>query len=337
MSFTRKLQKIGESLFVSLPKAWVKRMELSRGDTVTLVEHPNGSLSFLSEVRETTLKQIALSVEADESMRSLRRRVTGAYVDGFDLIRLEAAGKFTDEQQDAIRGITEDLFGLEIVELSSNLVTIQCLLTKTLPIEKMVKRIHGTIKSMFGETISALKEGNPDAATGVAKRTSDVKRLSLVVHRLLRSLILYPTERMPEMKPIDSVDFLRVNDKIAEIAGGVRKIAESIMMWKQPYSNSVREKLIEICGGVLTLYDSSMQALMSKDIALANRVLDEKLESEFNELWNLLLEAEKKAGISAPVFSYIHLIIDNLERISIYSLEIAEIAIDRAEEVYEKE
>ena len=118
MTYTRKLQKIGESLFVSLPKVWTKKTKLNRGDTVTIVENPDGSVTLYPEVKESILKQTTLVVESGESIRSLRRRVTGAYVDGFDLIRLEAKGKFPDDQQDAIREIMVDLFGLEIVELT---------------------------------------------------------------------------------------------------------------------------------------------------------------------------------------------------------------------------
>lgn len=337
MPYTRRLQRIGQSLFVSLPKAWVKQMQLSRGDTVVLVKQLDGSVALYPQAREETPKQITLGAELDESTRSLRRRITGAYVDGFDLIKLVSAVKFTDEQQDAIREITKDLFGLEIVELSSDSITIQCLLAKTLPIESMIQRIHTTTRSMFGETILSLREGNAKVAESVIKRTRDVKRLSLVVHRLLRSLILFPTERIQEMEPMDSVDFLRVIDRITEISGGVRKIAESVLTWEQSYSDSVLEKLLRTCSKAMNLYDWSMQALMSKDISLANRVLDENLQPDFDDLWNLLLKAEQKARISAPTFSHIHRIMDNLEQIEVYSQEIAEIAIDRAEEVYGKE
>ena len=337
MPYTRRLQRIGGSLFVSLPKPWVRQMQLSRGDTVVLVKQLDGSVALYPEAKEGTPKEITLEAEPDESTRSLRRRITGAYVDGFDLIRLVSAVKFTDEQQDAIREITEDLFGLEIVELSSDSITIQCLLAKTLPIERMIQRIHGTIKSMFGETILALREGDPKVAKGVIKRTRDVKRLSLVVHRLLRSLILFPTERIPEMEPIDSVDFLRVIDRITETSGDLRKVAESVLMWEQSHFDSFPEKLLRTCGKAMNLYDWSMQAFMSKDISLANQVLDENLQPDFDDLWNFLLKAEKKAKISAPTFSHVHRIMDNLEQIEVYSQEIAEIAIDRAEEVYGKE
>ena len=333
MAYTRKLQKIGESLFVSLPKTWIERMQLNKGDLVMLVEQPDYSVVIHPGVKNESLKQIILNVDIEESTRSLRRRITGAYVDGFDIIKLRAVDKFTEEQQDVIREIIKALFGLEIIELTSNFITIQCLLTKTLPIESTMQRIHSIIKSMFSETISALKERNPKAVKGVIKRTQDVKRLSLVLHRLLRSLVLFPIERTPELKPIDSVDFLRVIDKIAEVSRIVKKIAESVVIWELSFPDSILEPLLVICVRILELYDWSMQALMSKDVPLANRVLDEKLELRIDDLGEIALKAEEMGEISCPKFPHILRIIDNLKQMYVYSLEIAEIAIDRAEEL----
>ena len=334
MAYTRKLQKIGESIFVSLPKTWVERMQLSKGDSVMLLEQPDYSVVIHPQVKNERLKQIVLNVDAEEQTRSLRRKITGAYVDGFDVIKLEATDRFTDEQEDATREITEDLFGLEIVELSANLVTIQCFLTKTLPIERMIQRIHSTIKSMFGETISALKDRNSKAARGVVKRTRDIRRFSLVLHRLLRSLILYPTEHIQEMKPIDCVDFLRVIDKITEVSASVNKIAESVAVRWPSFPDSILEPLLANCVRILELFDWSIQALMSKDIPLANRVLDAELEPDFDDLWGILMkETVLMPEISSPILSHVPRIIDSLKQMYVYALEIAEIAIDRAEEL----
>jgi len=337
LSYTRKIQKIGESFFVSLPKSWIERNSLSRGDTVTLVENQDGTILLYGEPKKREPKEITLIVEKNEPIRSLRRRLTGAYVDGFDLIYLKTETGFSDEQQDAIREITEGLFGLEIVELSSQQIIIQCLLTKTFPIERMISGIHNTIKSMFSETISALEEKKPMKAQGVIRRTRYVKRLSLMVHRLLRSLIAFPEERMEKIKPIDGVDFLRVIERVTEISGSVRRIAESVLMWKSQDEDFLREKLVSLCSKILKLYDESIQALMRKDIWLANHVIDEKMELEFSDIWNYLLKAEQERLISVSEFPFLHRLLDNLERISIHTVEIAEIAIDHAEEASEKE
>lgn len=332
----RKLQKIGESLFVSLPKTWVRQMQLNRGDTVELLEQQDGSIVVYPKPKEDTIEQTTLNVAVNESLRSLSRRVRGAFVDGFDIIVLKAIDKFTGEQQDSIREITNSLFGLEIIEVTSNLIRVQCLLTKSMPIEETIQRIHSIVKSMLRETFSALKERNPKAVKSVINRTDDVRRLSFVVHRLLRSPLLFPTTRTQETKPIDSVDFLRVIDKITEISRSVRKIAESVSQLEQPIPDAVLEPLLNTCVKVLNTYDWSIQALMSKDVSLANRALDEELEPEFDVFWDFLSELEEKTEITAPVFSCGHRILDNLKQISIYTQEIAEIAIDRAEEYEQK-
>ncbi len=334
MAYTRRLQKIGQSLFVSLPKTWIKRMQLDKGDSVMLVEQPDDSVVIHPGVKSESLKEIVLNVDVEESTRSLRRKITGAYVDGFDVIRLEAVEKFTNEQQDTIRETTEALFGLEIIEVTSNSITVQCLLAKILPIENTIQRIHSITKSMFSETISALKERNPKEVQGVTKRTQDVRRLSLVMHRLLRSLILFPVERTPEMKAIDSVDFLRVIDKITEVSGSVTKIAESVAMRAASFPDSVLDQLLAICAKILELYDLSMRSLMSKDVSLANNVLDEKLDPDFEDLWEILLrEIVLMPEASGPILSHVPRILDHLEQIHLYTLEIAEAAIDRAEEL----
>ena len=82
------------------------------------------------------------------------------------------------------------------------------------------------------------------------------------------------------------------------------------------------------------LYDWSIQSLMSKDIPLANRVLDAKLELDFDDLWGILMkETVLMPEISTPILSHVPRIIDNLKQTYVYALEIAEIAIDRAEEL----
>lgn len=318
-------------MFVSLPKSWVKRRQLKQHGTVMLVEQPDGSVAVYPEIKEGTMMQTVLSVAASETERSLRRRITGAYVDGFDIIRLKAIEPFTNDQYNAIRDTTSALFGLEIVELTGSLVTIQCLLTKTLPIEETLRRIHGMIDSKLQETIFMLKQENPQPVRDPSDILREVKRLSLVLHRLLRSQLLFPTKDSIEIKPIDNVDFLRVVDKITEISGSVKRITEaSLGVVEQPPPRKIVNQLTWLCEKAGNAHQWSMEALISKDETLANRVLDQEMGKDFDTLWVLLKEGEKK--ISTTTFSYVHRILDDLKQIDTRTREIAEIAIDRAEE-----
>lgn len=126
-----------------------------------MIEQPDGSISVYPNIKEEIRQQKILGVGASESKRSLRRRITRAYVDGVDIIKLKATDQFTDEQHNVIRDSANALFGVEIVELTNSPVTIQCLLTKTLSIEEKLRRIHKMINSKLQETIFELKQENP--------------------------------------------------------------------------------------------------------------------------------------------------------------------------------
>lgn len=305
-------------------------MQLKRGDIVTLIPQQDGSISVYPEEKEEEFKQIVLEIN-EESEQSLRRRITGAYVDGFDIIQLRTKDRFNGKHHDIIREITEELFGLEVVHSSSNIVTIECLLKPNLPIEKTIDRILNITKAMFEETISALKEHDINLARGVGRRIRDIKRLSLVIYRALRSMILYPTLAAREkMSLVDSVDYLHVLHRITGTAYNIKKSSESIVnMGTQTLPMSVSKRLSETSDLTRKLYEEAIQALMSNDIVLADHVLD--VEPDYDELWNLCLKASQNSQITSLTFSYVHRIIDNLTQIQQYAAEIAEIAIDRAE------
>jgi len=332
MSETRKLQRIGgNTLYVSLPKPWTSRMQLRQGDKVTLIQQPDDSIRIYSTTKREKSREIILEVNAKDSKQSFNRGIIAAYVDGFDVIRLKAEGRLTEEQQNAIRETIDRLFGLEVIEITGNTMTIQCLLKEDLPIEKAIQRIHNVILSMLSETISALRERNINLVKGLNRRMGDVHRLSLVINRLLRSLILFPRSvEQRKVSLIDCVDYLRVLHIIAEIADNVKKIWESVIgLSEQTLPEPILNPLCQKCIPIRDLYDQSIQALLSKDIPLANQILDSKPTLE--NLWRLCREADEKSKISSLALSHAYLLIDNLKQIQQYATEIAEIAIDRAE------
>jgi len=306
-------------------------MQLKQGDKVTLIPQPDGSMFIYPTAKQERSKEIILQINAKNSRQSLKRGITAAYVDGFDTINLKAEERLVEEQQDIIREIIDHLFGLEVIEVTGNTITIQCLLKQTLPIEKTIQRIHNVILSMFSETVSALKEQDVNLVKGLTRRMHDIKRLSLVTHRLLRSLILFPTSaEQREISLIDCVDYLRILHIIGEIADNVNKISESVMaLGEQALPKSILKPLCQTCIPIQDLYDQSIRALLSKDIPLANRVLDSKLTLE--NLWKLCIEADEKPEIPSLALSHAYLLIDNLKQIQQYAAEIAEIAIYRAE------
>ena len=330
MSETRKIQKIGNTLYISIPKSWTDQLGMKHGEKVTLVTQQDGSISIFPN-SDTQHREISLYINNKGSSQSLKRGIIAAYLDGFDTIEIKAKTAFTENQQDVIRETINSLFGLEVIEATGDSMIIECLLKQKIPISKTINRIHKVIMSMFTETVSALEKQNVELVKGLTRRTQDSKRLSLVTNRLLRSIILFPQSSLTEeITLIDCVDYLQILHITAEITEDLKKIAENINPLIDPkLPASIMKLLVETSTGIKKLYDDSVQALLDKDIPLANSTLD----TYFNltNLWSLCLEANEKSEISSLTLVNIRLIIDNLEQIQQYTHEIANISIDRAE------
>ena len=330
MPDTRKIQEIGKSLFVSLPRHWVNQMQLEKGDKITLILQQDGLLSLRPEEKEEKPRQIDFLIN-NESKQSLRRRITGAYVDGFDIIQLRTKNRFSNGQYDNIREIVEELFGLEVVNLGVNVVTVECLLKPVLPIERTIDRIHNIVRTMFDEITTAFEKQDVTIAKGISRGIRDIRRLSLVIYRALRSMILYPILATQEkMSLIDSVDYLHVLHRITSTAYNLKNSSEGILaMELTSFPKSISISLSKAFSHMGRLYEDAVHALISKNVVLADAVLDS--ESDYERLWDLCYKAHENSEISGLAFAYSHRIIDGLTQIRQYVAEIAEIAIDRAE------
>ncbi|MDQ1281193.1 MAG: hypothetical protein QG670_2457 [Thermoproteota archaeon] len=327
MPYRRKLQRIGETFYISIPKKLVEQLQLDQLNEVDVFSQADGSITVYQETENSYL-ETTLSINVDESKEALRRKIIGTYVDGYDIIRLKSRDKFSDLQRDTIRNETKNLFGLEAVEMASNSITLQCL-TEVLPIKKTIQSIQDMLCSMLSEIHSSFEEKNPKIIESTLYSISDVRRLSLVVHRLLRRQILFPSKRTSEMKTIYCVDFLRVIDKMMEISEEIKRIAKVVSINNElSVPQNIQEAFLQSYLKVKNSYEISFQALMSKDVPMANNVLDEVAKMNFDNLWKQLIEVIR---ISPSTFFYLNTILDSLQHIHACTLNIAEIAIDLAE------
>ncbi len=330
MSETRKIQKIGNTLYISIPKAWTDQLELKHGEKVTLVTH-DGTISIYPKIRSPQPREITLNLNNKSSGQSLKRGIIAAYLDGFDTIELKTETAFAEDQQESVRKTINSLFGLELIEVTSNVIVIECLLKQRMPVSKTINRIQRVIMSIFTEIISALEMRNLDLLKGLGQRTQDCKRLSLVTNRLLRSIILFPQpSQVEEITFIDCVDYLQILHITSEITANLKKIAENIEpLIGQKLPKRLTKALVKNIESIKKMYNDSIYSLLSKDISLANDVLD--TSSEIADLWSFCLKSNEKSEISSLSLTNFRLVIDSLKQIQQHTHEIANTSIDRAE------
>lgn len=220
----RKLQQTGgdegSSFLIILPKDWVLRQELGKGDTVVVAEREDGCLIVdprlpkAGEPRTTTVQ-----IEAN-----LRWEITSKYLLGFDEIRVASGEPITSSQRLELKKIINRFVALEITDEIAHEdgyeIIVRCLVDpSTLPVRKAMKQMNLIASRMLNDALTAYFEGTQDVAEDVIQRDEEVDRLFFLIVRELRSAIQYP--RMSEIMsiaPVEALDFRLAAQYIERIA-----------------------------------------------------------------------------------------------------------------------
>ena len=157
LKFGRRLQQIGSSFLVSLPSEWVRKNELKKGSIIIIEVHSDNSLSLLSsDSTGEEPKQVAIAY-SPLSVDSVVNQVYGAYLLGYDIIRIKGNEQIAFDHRDRIKNAMRKLAGLEIIEEDSANIICQFLLDAgTLVVEKILKRMSTIISGMYKDTVDLL-------------------------------------------------------------------------------------------------------------------------------------------------------------------------------------
>src|SRR6185503_5220185 len=147
--YARRLQKIGSSILISLPSQWVKDNNLKKGSIVPVDINRDNSISiFPSDDMADESKEVAIPY-SPASMDTLVNQVYGAYLLGYDLIRIKASLQISFDHADRIKKAMRKLVGLEIIDEDSQNITAQFLLdANTLDAEKILRRMSSIVAGM---------------------------------------------------------------------------------------------------------------------------------------------------------------------------------------------
>ena len=237
--FTRRLQQIGNSLLVSLPKEWINSHNLKKGSQVDLETAGQNSL-FVSvsgdEHRETSGLYdsdlvISYPLPAEENIVA---NTTGAYLLGYNVIRIESAGSgriipITDREE--IRNSMRRLVGMEIIEEDASHIEIQFLLdAATLNPPKILKRMSSIAVGMCEDVTRGLISNDKSNLLTIQNRDIEVNRQYFLLVRLLRSTLT--DRKLAGAFNLGSIDILdyRVAANLLENGGDfIVELAQQVM------------------------------------------------------------------------------------------------------------
>ena len=265
--FTRRLQKIGSSILVSLPKEWVDAHNIGKGSQVQ-IETAENNLSITAGEGKKLSKEIEIEYPLP-SEENIAANITGAYLLGYDVITIGGKSTISVKDREVIRESMRRLVGMEILDEDASNVNGQFLLDETsLNPEKIFKRMSSIALGMFNETLSALRTDDKTNLQTIPNRDDEINRQYFLLVRFIRSTMV--DRRLAGIFNLENIDILdyRIAGNILETAGDtIVDLSKSIS--ETSLSSSDQKKIYDIAKDIETIQKKSIDAFITNNRSLA--------------------------------------------------------------------
>jgi phosphate uptake regulator len=325
---TRKVQVTGGSTYtVSLPKEWATENGVSAGSVVEF--HAEGDSLLLSPKSDEDRTEGALDVAGLEDPQ-LTRAVMTMYVSGFDIINLQT-GRIDAAQRRTIREAAQRLVGLEVIEETSERVTLQDLLDSSeLSIHNAITRMRLVSVTMLSDAVDALIEDDRNLAHDVMERDDDVDRLWYMISRVFRTVLRDPTAASDIGLDREACfDYQSSARQLERIADHATKIAD-LTLEVDDIDAEIAEGLTTLRDDAIEIPELAMDALLAEDPDEATRLAGEARENlpaiddQTRTVDELIRRQESQEA------QVLGLVVDSLSRTGDYGANIAESALQKA-------
>jgi phosphate uptake regulator len=286
--FIRRLQRIGSSILVSLPKEWVVANNLDKGNEVEIETGQDSiSISANKEVRPTKDLVISYPLPKEENIVA---DITGAYLLGFGVIEINSKSIIPGKDREKIRNSMRRLVGMEIIEEDASHINMQFLLdATTLNPEKILKRMSSIAIGMYDDVSNGLVSDDKSNLQSLSNRDVEVNRQYFLLVRLIRSTLA--DKRLANAFNLENIDVLdyRVAANILENAGD--SIVElSNLIYNTSLSKEHSKKIYNVVNDFNKLAEKSINAFTKPDRLLAIEAisLHKQCEEKLSLLRNTL-------------------------------------------------
>lgn len=224
----RKVIKFGESSYViSIPKNWIERNSLKKGDVLKIEETPEKNLVVslpTTEKAEKAEKKIAIELK---DFYSTKEKIVSAYLNNYTDIRV--TGNLLPEIEN-LRRLVLDLAGLEIIEQTPNKLVLRDFLDiSNVKVKETIRRIDLTISSMIDDLRTCLS-ANELSSVGktIYQKEKDINRLYYVMYKMLKRAIETGYPPKEELLQKEVYYYLEIIISLEEIADQIKRITKTL-------------------------------------------------------------------------------------------------------------
>jgi phosphate uptake regulator len=311
----------GGSYAITLPKSWVKRLDITEGTTLNVEVLEDGSLLITPEDRKLTKDMSEIVIEDSPA---IVRDIVGSYLMGFNIIRLKSSKPFKIETVNEIRKCVRRLAGAEIIEELPNSMEIQILLDpEAVTPDKVLRRMGSLVNSMVSDSFTSVMNGDLNLAEKSLQRDEEVDRHYFTLVRIVRFAIRDPEiAKKIGLSQLRLMDFRLVAKFLEDSGDHAASISMEVLKNKGPQIPENIMNTFSQLNDILTKNGTeSIEAFISEDISLALKVLERR--GEYSKLYEAIISSLNYAP--DDLRNYMTKIILNIERINENNVDIAEL------------
>jgi phosphate uptake regulator len=321
----RRIQMTGGSSYiVTLPKDWIKSLNIKKNDPVGLLSQTDGTLLITPKIdREQTQRIKEFDASNVTNQDFLLRRLIGAYIAGYNSIEIKSSTRMSPVVKMTVRKFTQTTIGQEIVEETDTHIILKDLLNPAeMPFDRTIKRMHIIVKGMHEDIILAIQRNDRRLAEDVLSRDNEVDRLHWLAarqHNIILQNVSF-AEKMGITIELATTSFL-ISRIIERIGDHVIRIAKNAINFTDTKIDDLLiEKLESASQVALDIFNKSISSFLRRDVKLANETIEsvEKLETRCKEINKLAL---KQTGEFIISLGYV---VESIRRIGEYSSDISE-------------
>ncbi|MBD3249906.1 hypothetical protein GF336_07705 [Candidatus Woesearchaeota archaeon] len=254
----RKLVKSGTaSHTISLPKDWISKNKLKKGDLLYIDEQDN-DLKISTKNKDATVKQKEKIINIDREVNSIRRDTISAYINNHtDFV---FTGNTLNEKLEDIRNVLQNFLALEVIEQTEKrLIAKDFLNIKEFSLEKTARRMDMLTRSMIEDA----KKGKEQYQT-LYFRDFEVDKLFFLMSRLIRKHLSDPASSISPIKAHTTWWLAKNLESAADAAKNLSRI----------FSKEIKG----VYEGSEEYYRECIKSYFTKDKDLANRLIEKRLE-----------------------------------------------------------
>jgi phosphate uptake regulator len=330
---TRKLQYTGGSSYiVSLPKKWIQDLGLKQGDNVIIMRQGNSTLQIAPASKRASKEQKEATIEVGKENNPyfIARKLIALYFLGFNVINIvPKEDRLLVEQREVIKSIVRRvLMGTEIIADSATGITLQVLINLLdLSVDAAFKRMLLIAKSMYRDTLLALKENNNELAEEVVRSDDEVDRFSFYIVRQLKIAIknehLLKEIGLEEAR--NCLGYRLIAKSVERVADHAVIIAKDVMDMPRPLNKDIVDKISSMSNFALDVLDDACLSMFKRDYEAADRAIEKA--RRIDEMEKAILRAVSKPRDVSELYR-IKLITENIRRVAEYASDIAEIVLN---------